>query len=125
MPSELRMIVFSEREVTEALIAFDIAHRQSWPEGKIVAVHFQDGDAISIEIELLLINGTHRRIALDAARVAAALIEYCRSKKIPLARQARKSLQVVFRQLSLCLTQDAPDGPGEMTGLALRIGAAG
>jgi hypothetical protein len=105
MPTELRTIVFSQQEVLEALVALDRVSKQGWPAGQIMGLHLESEPALSVHLDLMATDGLRKRVAIAIPNVAAALIGYCKSKRIPLARHARKSLQVVGDQLALRLTQ--------------------
>ncbi len=93
MPREDRTIIFSPREVHEALEGFAQRQNMPMPQGTLDAVSFEAGaePALTVSIKPLG-RPVAQRIAFRKAEVAAALILYCRAQKVPLPKNCRKEL---------------------------------
>jgi hypothetical protein len=105
MPDETRRLHFSNLELYRALLEHSIRRGRRLPSGRILKVSMYEtprpGFAVVIDDDLRHENAVVR---FDLPSVAAALITYCRSRKVPLPRRASKSLTVVDRRICLDLT---------------------
>lgn len=106
MPSEFRTLVFSMPEIEAAL--GDYLHANP------VSGNFVGCDLGTAEPHRLFVTfaagGNQSRVEMRSEIVGAAMIGYCRSKRIPLPRQARKRLRYTDTSISLDLTYgDAGD----------------
>jgi hypothetical protein len=118
MPSEIRHILFQPPEVVAALGAYFRRVGRAVPPGVIIQCgpEQMNKDAparfrMTIEDERPLANPVRpsgdaaQCITVDGADLAAALILYCRSHKIPLPANASKSLEILGGQLCLAFTK--------------------
>lgn len=105
MPDEIRRLHFSNLELYRALLEHSIRRHRTLPSGRILKVSTQavprPGFAVLIDDELRHENEV---VHFDLATIAAALIAYCRSRSVPLPRNARKSLRVVDNRICLDLS---------------------
>ncbi len=105
MPDETRHLHFSNLELYRALLEHCIRRHRTLPNGRILKVSTQaaprPGFSVLIHDDLRHDNDT---VQFDLATIAAALIGYCRSRGVPLPRNARKSLRVVDNRIRLDLS---------------------
>ena len=118
MPQELRRIVFSQAESTEALIAYGKKFGMNFSSGNIIRANFagtseyefhsmkqhqsQVQEQYNIEqkprsVIVTFFDATtleHKYFNLTADFISSALIEYCIFHKIILPKQAKKSLDI-------------------------------
>jgi hypothetical protein len=118
MAKELRRIVFSHAESTEALAAYGKKYNMVFPAGNIIKANFAGSSEYEFHsmkqhinpiqhqynveqkarsIIVTFFDSTtfeHKYFNLTADFVSAALIEYCIENKIILPKQARKSIDV-------------------------------
>ena len=130
MPTELRHLLFQPAEVLDALREYYRrldsplpADGVAWcgPEG----AESQDGavgfrvvftpPAAKARVPGRLVENTQREMVVDSHVLAAALILYCRDRRIPLPAIATKSLQRFGSQVCLIATirakSDKPPSP--------------
>ena len=101
MPTEIRRIVFSSDELRQALDAHLMSVGVTLPVGYIQAAQF---DAAAAELWLSVYDGqrdeTHEAI-VSGAQAAASLIKFCFAKRIPLPKDARKTIAIVGDNVAL------------------------
>jgi hypothetical protein len=94
VPLETRKLEFSPMELQAALVNYALRRRIPLPKANIDKIYIGKVDA-----EKVTCRFTPSNVADDAiveftnSQVAAALIMYCKSEKIPLPRDADKVLQ--------------------------------
>ncbi|MBV8614059.1 MAG: hypothetical protein JOY66_09860 [Acetobacteraceae bacterium] len=114
MPFEMRQIVFRMPEVAQAVTEWHRRMRTPLPAGTVVRCT-AEGDApddaprvrlvIALDdLEAVHRGGSHREVVIDGPALAAALILYCRDRRIPLPASAKKSLRRVGEQVGLVVT---------------------
>lgn len=101
MPSESRVISFSNVEAVDALLQYCTATKRELPSGGIKRLAFSNDSEIKATAEF---NGDIPSISFFQNEMAAALILYCNRVGIPVARRALKSLHVTQDSISLQLT---------------------
>jgi len=123
--SELRHILFRPFEVVEAFKEYARRSGTRLPAGSVVSCGPEnDGTGTPIRFRIVIApdlthdkaappaRGTpHREIAIDSATLAAALILYCRDRRIPLPATADKSLQQFGDQVCLLATINPKQDP--------------
>jgi hypothetical protein len=101
MPTEIRRIVFSSDELRQALDAYLLGIGVALPVGYIQAAQF---DKAVSELWLSLYDGqrdeTHEA-TVSGAQAAASLIKFCIGKRIPLPKDATKSIAIVGDNVAL------------------------
>jgi hypothetical protein len=97
---EIRYFAFSTAAVIDALQAADRENGGTLDRLPVTAMEIEDGAEFAAV--LTVVNVTrHKKIRFNAEQIGAALIQYCRLRKIPLPRAGRKSLEM--RGGNLCL----------------------
>ena len=110
VPQEFRQLVFTEKEVIEALSQHCVRMNRSLPEGSAVKCNLTSKPEIAVELVIQNVSegradtGTHASVALEAAFVGAALLRFCMDKKIPIPRKGQKALQIADSALLLTIT---------------------
>ena len=121
MPSELRHILFRPSEVVQAIREYQVRMQQPLPHGYVVdcgpetdessgALRFRmkiacDEDKPSSEPRTV-----RKELVIQGPTLAAALILFCRDRKIPLPASADKSLQRFGEQIGLVTTYNPRQG---------------
>lgn len=97
MPREDRRITFSYDEVYKAIFALCVQRElKKPPAGIIMAVEpsMADASKVSVRIENPLINAPVMFVDYSMDYLAAALMLYCRTCRIPLPKTAEKSVEL-------------------------------
>jgi len=98
MASEYRLIFFDQNELCRALIEYNRQRRTPFPPGNLKKVQI-DRDRLSVTIQIDQDSGDVKSVTFDTASVAAALIVYCRDRKIPLPAKSNKEMRLVANRL--------------------------
>ncbi len=98
MASEYRLIFFDQNEMCRALIEYNRQRRTPFPPGNLKKVVI-DRDRLNVTIQIDKDSGDMDKVTFDAASVAAALIVYCRERKIPLPAKSAKEMRLVADRL--------------------------
>jgi hypothetical protein len=118
MPSESRLISFSNAEAIDALAEYCATSERELPPGGIKRLVFSNDAEVKVTAEF---NGDAPSITFYQNETAAALILYCNRLGIPIARRALKSLQVAQDAISLQLAmRTSPDHAAERPGSRAR-----
>ena len=108
---ELRCIVFTERELTSAVIGRRRKRNEELPQGTVESVKFRTGDTIETIMEVKDDYGRITSLVLPEPEVAAALIAFCMGRKIPLPVEAEKTLHVIKDAATLIITMNFNKSP--------------
>ncbi len=101
MPSETRTIVFDNADIKEALVCYCREANKVAPEGGVGRLTISNDEGISIQI--FAKESGDAVASFDEEEVIAALIEHCRSYKIPVPQKARKSMVIYAGSIGLQL----------------------
>jgi hypothetical protein len=126
MPTELRHLLFRPAEVVQAVKEYRRRMGHSLPPGTILSCGPEcdsSGEILCFRLTLVADagagtahpkrgDGGRQDMVIQGPALAAALILYCRDRKIPLAASAGKSLQLFGDQV--CLVTTINPGRGEM-----------
>jgi hypothetical protein len=112
MPSEIRKLIFSSEEVCEVIVGYCLRKGRTLPNSRIDSILVQpdsnDFLIAKFEPEDLKHKGREEAVSFTKEQVAAALIMYCRARKIPLPRSAEKSLEGEGGGVSLKISIGVP-----------------
>jgi hypothetical protein len=92
--SEYRLIFFRESEMVQAIGAFARMRKKPLPVGQITRLMF-DPDDLTMMVHMEKDSGGKLQRSFKAAEVAAALIGYCKTARIPLPRGGNKELRII------------------------------
>lgn len=139
MPSEVRRLIFSYPEVTEAITAYGKAYNIKFPVGQITRAKFaSDGDfeqhtmkdfksalhrTYNVQqkrrsIILSLFDATtleHKNFNLTADFVSGAIIEFCLSHKVMIPKDSQKEIEITDFHICLDIGLNNPLEPGGKT----------
>ena len=102
MPSEFRQILFSNKELIEALYEYDRAGQTKLLQGDILSCTPVEEDKVAVRLKLMDPESGETQVAsLSPEMVAAVLLRYCIKHRIPMPKNAEKSIQVHDDQISL------------------------
>ncbi len=95
MPSEFRQVRFSNNELIEAPYEHNRVAQTKLPKGIIVSCTPVAEAKVAVRLELVgQASGETQRASLAPELLAAALLRYCTKQRIPMARDAAKSIQI-------------------------------
>ena len=100
MPTESRVISFSNAEAIDAFLVYCEKTGCELPQGGIKRLAFTNDSQVKVTA---VFEGGSPPIHFSENEVAVALILFCNKKGIPVARRAIKSLQVAQDTISLHL----------------------
>jgi two-component system chemotaxis response regulator CheY len=92
MPKEMRRIVFAEHEVTMAMVEYRLRQGAPLGNGQTGKIDFDPERLPAMVMTRRLDNGQSEVTEFTLQDAAAALILFCKSYKIPLPRDCKKSL---------------------------------
>jgi len=100
MPTESRVLTFSNAEAIDALKEYCAATKRELPKGGIQRLVFSNDGEIKVTAEF---DGAPPIRFLEN-EVAVALIMLCNKRSIPVPRRAIKSLQIAQETIALHLS---------------------
>ena len=102
---ELRCIILSNQEFIGAVIEFRRKNRLPLPIGTVSGIEFiSTGDLITSKIMLKDDYNATSEMLIDATEAAAAVVNHCVERKVPIARSYTKKIEVIDGQLTLVMT---------------------
>jgi hypothetical protein len=118
MPLDLRRIAFSQQEILAAIQQFHMRTNRPFPTGNVenASVEMVETQcAFSCDV---VRNGYREQVRLAGEALAAALIFYCISRKIPVPAKATKRLEITDGKLALVIRLLIEEGHGQAESLA-------
>jgi len=105
---EFRCLVFTDAEVMTAFVERRRRLREPLPVGTIADVGFTSGpDGLQTGIRIVDDYGHEERLAVRAAEIAAALVDYCLNRKILLPTGSKRWVEVIGKgEVTLLMTLD-------------------
>ncbi len=108
MPNEVRVLTFTFDELRRAFTDYGSRLGVRFPVARIEKVSSHSGAGTKIILHLREARtGNRSTLKLEPNIVAACMIAFCRGENIPLARQAKKSLEIVDGKLAFWLRMEA------------------
>ena len=104
MPKELRKIVFTDDETRQAVVEFCDQSQALPPGATLLGIELTGSETTPISVAFT--SGTSNKpnaLELGRDQVAAALMRFCRSQRIPIPRQSNKTLQIKEGEVALLL----------------------
>ena len=103
MASEYRMIFFDQNELCRALIEYNRQRRTPFPPGHLRKVVI-GLSALTVTIQVDPDKGGETEmVTFDTPSIAAALIIFCKDRKIPLPAKSSKEMRVVADRLCMLI----------------------
>ena len=110
MPSEVRQILFANSEVLSAIQMLYRRSYQAFPIGTPENIVISEDNSCQFACDVVDEESFREHVAVAGEKLAAALILFCMSRKIPIPATAHKRLSIVRGQLALGIT--LPDTGG-------------
>ena len=109
MPMEMRKLAFTQDELQAALVNYALRQEMKMPRASMERmVVKQDKKKKSTTVVMLfptdIDTGERKRIEFTEAQTAAAIIMYCKMQKIPLPRNARKTLSAENESVAIIMS---------------------
>ena len=98
---ELRMCVFQDAEVVNALIRFKQKTRSQLPAGTIAGLEKSEQPDVRLVMKIVADDGEKHGVVFHAAEVTAALVNYCLERNIRLPKGAGKSVTLIGNDVVL------------------------
>lgn len=108
MPSEIRLIIFTNEEVVSSIVSLQKKRGQRLPSGTINNIGIVESNNssetpdVTLNIEILSPEGTVNK-SFRNEEIAAALINYCLTNRTPLPRLAQKTVRIIDGKVTLLL----------------------
>lgn len=102
---EFRCIVFNEQEAITALVERRRRQREPLPVATIQGIQY--GTASSSTDSVLLMEDDYGKkipVPIPEAEMAAALVNYCLERRIPMPMGAKKGIEIMGSDVTLLLT---------------------
>ena len=105
MISEVRYLLFDEQDLLRAMIEYRKARNQPLPVGTITEFKIQRKEQVTCTLSMHEDKaGKKTDIIFTNDIIRAALIAYCRYKKVPLPVTAQKDLQVFGERVGMLIS---------------------
>jgi len=102
MVMEQRELTFTNKELVESINIFPKKASLKLPDGKITNISIEDDSYVFAVVQIRKAEDDKiEKVALDSSSLAAILLFYCRSKKIPIPKNAKKNITKVESGVSL------------------------
>ena len=112
MPTELRQIIYSRDELAAAITNYENGASRALPTGRIVFCRILNQAELGVEVKMIPNGGSDiRTVQLDANLLGSILIEECARRKIPIPKNASKSLQVIGEAIAITVSTDLTTAP--------------
>ena len=98
MPNEVRVLIFSNHEIAQALTAFRASGTEPLPEGDVKQIGVTDRN---FKIQILGTDGKDIVVEISPLKLASSLFSYCKEMGIPLPRKSKKSLEFVDDKVAM------------------------
>ena len=102
MPEEYRKLVFSEDELKQAVVDFCENKGTILPQDEIIKVELTGlpDNPIRLQYSTMAQSGT-MEVSLSRDQFGAALIIYCRQRRIPIPRSGEKNVKINGSEVAL------------------------
>jgi hypothetical protein len=101
MAKEMRRVLLSEAEFETALKRFVKARDQMFHGATLLDSGIKKADPLEVEVVVRTQSGQEQFLTLGPTHLAAAVIRFCMDNRIPLPRNAEKSVKAVSGGIAL------------------------
>ena len=120
---EFRCIVFSDQEAISAVIERRQTQREQLPVGTIQGLSFNTEGGRGFTLQTMDDYGKKTPVEIAIPEMAAALVNYCLGRRIPMPAGAKKGIEVIGSDITLVMTiaeydLTKPRAPGKAKKLA-------
>ena len=108
LPKQVRCLVFSREEIFSALVEHRRRQKLPLPSGYVEKIVTETGEAGTFAYLRISCDAARETIQVefDNAEIREALIGFCQSRHIPLARRAEKQILLQGSSIALIATID-------------------
>jgi hypothetical protein len=111
VPAEIRHLLFRPPEVVLAITEYSRRMRTPLPSGSVLRCGVQTRGVEGVQFTMVIAPAdanepASREVVVEGPVLAAALILFCRDRRIPLPSDAEKSLQKFGDMLGLVVTRN-------------------
>ena len=101
---EFRCIVFSDQEAISAVIERRQKQREKLPVGTIQGLHFNTDASQGFTLQTSDDYGKKTPVPIAIPEMAAALVNYCLGRRIPMPASAKKAIEIMGSDITLVMT---------------------
>ncbi len=102
MPIEMRTLIFSRDELSEAITDHAAAAGAALPDGTTMFCSVRADPALQVTLKLVPDGrSTIETVILEAEAVGAALVHYCIERGIPVPQRSDRSLQAMGEAVAM------------------------
>jgi hypothetical protein len=101
MPTETRIITFTNAEIKEAIARYCVKTGRIANQKSVEKLSFSNDGELSASFQPM---ANSAMVTFKENEIAAAVLLHCKERGIPIARRSLKSLQVAKDTVSLTLT---------------------
>ena len=108
LPKQVRCLVFSREEIFSALVEHRRRQKLSLPSGYVEKIVTETGEAGTFAYLRICCDAARETIQVefDNTEIQEALIGFCQSRHIPLARRSEKRIVLQGSSIALIATTD-------------------
>lgn len=104
MPAETRRVIFTKNELIEAIYDYNQVAQKKLPPGMVVSCVPVSEARVALRLELYdQKNDATEVVEFSPEVTAAALLRYCIRNRIPIPKNATKSIQVLGEDIALAI----------------------
>ena len=104
MPAETRRVIFTKNELIEAIYDYNQIAEKKLPPGMVVSCVPVSEARVAVRLELFdQKSGATEVVEFSPEVTAAALLRYCIRNRIPIPKNATKSIQVLGEEIALII----------------------
>ncbi len=112
MPTEIRRIIYSRDELAAAITNYENGASRALPTGRIVYCRIRNQAELGVEVKMIPNGGSDiKTVQLEANLLGSILIDDCARRKIPIPRNASKSLEVIGEAIAIMVSTDLTTAP--------------
>ncbi|SDG40843.1 hypothetical protein [Roseospirillum parvum] len=93
MPTEIRRIIFTDSEIQSVLDDFTDRDRGPIPRGRVIGYEVVKDKPLEVSARIQSEDGRQGSYRLNEAFLVAALLSFLIARKVPVPRQANKSVK--------------------------------
>ncbi|MEI6557502.1 MAG: hypothetical protein WCO00_03775 [Rhodospirillaceae bacterium] len=101
---EFRCIVFSDQEAISAVIERRQKQREQLPVGTIQGLTFNSDNSNTFTLQTMDDYGKKTPVEITIPEMAAALVNYCLGRRIPMPAAAKKGIEIIGADITLVMT---------------------
>ena len=112
LPKQVRCLVFSKEEIFSALVEHRRRQQLPLPSGYVEKIVTETGNAGAVAYLRICCDADRETIEVEFnhAELQEALIGFCQSRHIPLAKRAEKKISLQGSSIALIATIDLQQG---------------